>query len=79
MTPIRIQTTVGPGHRIEVTAPELEEGRVVEVVVSPAESDRPREGQSLLEFLDSLPPGPRLFKTPEEVDEYLRRERESWD
>ncbi len=24
-------------------------------------------------------PGGRLFKTSDEVDEYLRRERESWD
>ena len=24
-------------------------------------------------------PGQQLFKTADEVDEYLRRERESWD
>jgi hypothetical protein len=35
-------------------------------------------GVSALELLESLPEK-RLFQTPNEVDRYLREERESWD
>ena len=35
--------------------------------------------RSILEILDSRPPGSGLFKTSAEVDEYLRQERDSWE
>ena len=74
---LRMETTILPGHRLEITAPELPEGARVEViVVLPATTSSPR--QSMLEFLATLPPGPLLFKTPEEANRYLQEERDSW-
>lgn len=82
---LRVHAKVLPGHRIELTAPELPEGATVEVIVvlpraappaAPPAGDQPRH---VLDILESLPPGPRLFKTPEEADRYLQQERDSWD
>lgn len=60
----RMETAVLPGHRVEISAPELPEGAKVEVtvVVLP---DKPAF-QSMHEFLQSLPPGPRAFDAWEE-------------
>jgi hypothetical protein len=75
---LRLETTILPGHRIEITSPELPEGARVEViVVLPEQPQRPR--MSMLEFLETLPPGPLLFKTPEEANRYLQEERDSWE
>ena len=75
---LRIRTNVLPGHRIEIVAPELKEGTLVEAVLF-FQNEEPRSGRSMLEILESLPPRPLLFKTPEEVDKYLEEERNSWD
>ena len=77
-TTLRMQTTVLPGHRVEVSAPELPEGTKVQVIVVLPEKS-PREFGSMLEFLESLPPGPRAFKTWEEYERHLQEERNSWD
>jgi hypothetical protein len=75
---LRMETTVLPGHRLEITAPELPEGAKVEViVVLPAAPATGR--QSMLEFLATLPPGPLLFETPEEANRYIQEERDSWE
>ena len=74
----RTETTILPGHRLEVTDPQLPEGVKVEVIVVLPERTLPVR-QSMLEFLATLPPGPLLFKTPREVDSYLQEERNSWD
>ncbi len=58
----RIEATVPPGHRREISAPELPEGAQVEVIVVLPEKAEPRFA-SALEFLESLPPGPRAFRT----------------
>jgi hypothetical protein len=77
-TALRLETTVLPGHRLEVSAPELPEGATVEViVVLPAQPVSPH--RSMLELLAALPPGPLLFKTPEEANRYVREERDSWE
>lgn len=56
----------------------LPEGAKVEVIV--VIPDRPaRQFGSALEFLESLPPGPRAFKTWEEYERFLREGRNSWD
>lgn len=70
-------TTVQPGNKIRITAPELTEGQTVHVFVF--ESETP-EGvrRSALEIIDSLK-GHRLFATPEEVDSHVREERDSWE
>jgi hypothetical protein len=75
---LRLETTVLPGHRLEVSAPELPEGARVEVIVVLPERPEHQFG-SALEFLESLPPGPRAFKTWEEYERHLREEKEAWD
>lgn len=75
--PLRVRTTVLPGNRIEVSVPELREGETVEVVVIPAATSLPN--LSLLEFLDTLPAGPRSYASWEEVERHLQDERAAWD
>jgi hypothetical protein len=78
---LHIKTTVLPGKRIEISAPELPEGEAVDLfLVLPQESASPAESQrpSALDIIASLQ-GHRLFQTPEEVDQYLQQERDSWD
>jgi hypothetical protein len=75
---LRLETTVLPGHRLEVSAPELPEGATVEViVVLPEKPATP--AISMLELLESLPPGPRAFPTWEEYERHLREEKDSWE
>jgi hypothetical protein len=77
-TALRLETTILPGHRLEVCTPELPEGVKVEViVVMPHAPSRPR--MSMLEFLETLPPGPRAFKTWEEYEQHLREEKDAWE
>ena len=75
---LHVRTEVLPGHRVEITAPELKEGESVDVFLVIAQPADERK-RSIAEFLASLPPGPRLFKTAEEVDKYLQEERNSWE
>ncbi len=75
---LHVRTEVLPGHRIEITTPELKEGESVDVFLVVSEPSDQRRS-SISEFLAALPPGPRQFKTAEEVNEYLRQERDSWD
>jgi hypothetical protein len=71
-------TTVQPGHRIEVIVPEVEVGQKVEViVVDEAPIEAPR--QSMLEFLDSLPPRNYTKQEWEEIERQFQEERDSWD
>jgi hypothetical protein len=77
-TALRMETTILPGHRLEISDPELPEGAKVEVIVVLPAPTVPRR-QSTLEFLATLPPGPLLFKTPEEVSRYIQEERDSWE
>jgi hypothetical protein len=77
-TTLRMETIVLPGHRLEVTSPELPEGAKVEVIVVLPQRPEPKF-RSALEFLESLPPGPRAFKTWEEYEQHLREEKDSWD
>jgi hypothetical protein len=77
-TALRMETTILPGHRLEISDPELPEGARVEVIVvipeKPARARRP-----MLEFLKSLPTGPLLFQTPEEANRFIQEERDSWE
>lgn len=74
---IRIETVVQPGGKIEVTAPELEPGQKVTVAIE-AKAAAEREGPHVIDLVQDLP-GHRLFKTAEEVDAYIREERDSWE
>ena len=74
---LRRSTWVLPGGRIEIADTQLTPGRPVDVIVvvpdSPA-GDRP----SVIDVLASAP-GHLAFNTAEEVDAYVREEREAWD
>jgi hypothetical protein len=79
-TALHLTTRVGPGHRIEITAPQLVEGATVEVfliMAAPAETQGPR--RSMMDFLETLPPGPRSAPTWEEFERQFDEERNSWD
>jgi len=73
-----METTVLPGHRLEISVPELPEGATVEVIVVLPKQPQPQFA-SALEFLESLPPGPHAFPTWEEYERHLREEKDSWE
>jgi hypothetical protein len=75
---LKLQATVLPGHRLEIIAPELPEGSRVDVIVVVPEQVATRRAD-LLEFLDSLPAGPRSYPTWEEMERHFQQERNSWD
>lgn len=79
-TIVRREAVVGPDGKIEISVPELEPGQHVTVTIQPEQvtPEAPREGMSVYDIVKDLPGG-RLFKTAEEVDEYLRQERDSWE
>jgi len=78
MQALRVRTVVLPGGVVEIRSPDLPPpGTTAEVVVlfeSPdqEESDLP----PLASFVGSCP---NIFRTFEEADEFLERERDSWD
>jgi hypothetical protein len=77
-TALRVETVVLPGNRVEVRSPDLPEGARVEVIVVLPPGPGPTH-HSALDYLESLPPGPRAFPTWEEYDRHLKAERESWE
>ena len=74
---MHIKTKVLPGNRIEINAPEFAEGEQVDVFVV-VSGGRTGKKSSVLDILASRPQE-RLFRTAQDVDDYLKRERESWD
>ena len=72
----RMRTQVGPDGRIDVSVPEWPPGQPVEVTVRPLDDTTPR--RSILDILREAPGG-LVFKTVDEVDQYIRGERDSWD
>jgi hypothetical protein len=76
-TALHIKTTVQPGGKIEVSSPELPEGKHVSVFVV-VEEEEPSEKPHVLDIIPRFQ-GHRVFKTAEEVDEYIREERASWE
>ncbi len=57
---------------------QLPEGARVEVIVVEPETPE-RRRISMLELVESLPPGPRAFPTWEEYERHLQEERNAWD
>jgi hypothetical protein len=72
---LHVKTTVLPGGKVEFTSPELEAGQTVDVVVL---HESTKKGRTIMEILNSGPER-RLFRTAEEVREYLEGEKASWD
>jgi hypothetical protein len=78
---IHREAVVGPDGKIEISAPELQPEQRVSITIEPETDDALASSTaepSLYDLVKDLPGG-RLFKTADEVDEYLRQERDSWD
>lgn len=74
---ISIRTKVLSGGRVEVVAPGLREGDVVDVVVRP---DLPPDGRrSILDLIQTAPTGARTAAEWEALERALREERDAWD
>lgn len=77
---LRIETVVQPDGKIEITVPQLTPGQHVTVVVETATShDESHPVARHVRDIISELPGHQIFKTAEEVDAYIREERDSWD
>lgn len=86
---LRMTTIVLAGGKLELVCPQLETGQSVEVLISPSSSARSGAstpnaaytsgiGRSAVDILNQAP-GHLLFQSAEEVDEYIKEERSSWD
>lgn len=76
---LHLTVTVLPGNRIEVAAPELPVGEQVNVTVTLPQSSNAKSPWSLMNFLNSLPIGPRSAASWEEIESRLVKERNSWE
>jgi hypothetical protein len=75
---IAIKTTVLPGGKIEISTPQLVAGQQATVIVRVEEE--PIEKLTITERLARANyRGGALFKTADEVDAYIREERDSWE
>ena len=75
---LRLEPTVLPGHRLEITAPELPGGAKGEVLAGLPDKPEPRR-LSMLQSLESLPPGPRAFPTWDGYERHLQEEKNAWE
>jgi hypothetical protein len=71
---LKLDAVLGPGGKIEIPSSRLPEGS--RVVVFVVEDESPK--LPIYEILGDYKGG-ELFKTTEEVDAYIREERDSWD
>ena len=76
-TIIHASAIVSPDGKIEVSTPDLEPGQRVDVTIEVAE-DAAIPARHVIDIVKDLP-GHQLFKSAEEVDAYIRKERDSWD
>jgi hypothetical protein len=74
---VRVKTVVLPGGKIEISTPELIPGRRVTVVVT-IEGNEPIEQPHVIDIFKILP-GHQLYQSAEEVDAYIREERNAWE
>ena len=81
MHEIRQTVTVESEGVLEVRSPEFVRGASAEVIVrlaeGPSATAEPAMPKRTMMSLFGSAKG--LFNSPEEVDEFLRRERDSWD
>jgi len=75
---LRVETTILPGGRIEISNPQLRPGENVEIIIVLPSQGEPTKKRSALDILAEAS-GHRLFKSAEDVDNYLRQERDSWE
>jgi len=73
ITATRQTVIVKPGGKIDIHDPQLPDGAVAEVIVLLTET--PGEALPLASLIGAARGS---FATPEDVDEFLNRERDSW-
>ncbi len=71
---LHVRTTVLPGGKILIADRELPVGEAVDVVVSQATEP---ERRSVVDILEEAP-GHLVFKTANDVADYLSEEKEAW-
>ncbi|HQU44622.1 MAG TPA: hypothetical protein PK867_17525 [Pirellulales bacterium] len=77
-TTLHLRATVRHGKRIEITSDELREGESIDVFLVMPNRAAPGYG-SIVEFLDSLPAGPRSYCTWDDLERRFQDERNAWD
>ena len=75
---LHLTAEVLPGGRIEVASPDLTAGQVVNITIAPAEDPQRSAKRSIVDILAEAP-GHLMFKSVQEVDDYIREERAAWD
>jgi hypothetical protein len=75
---IAIKTTVLPGGKIEISTPQLVAGQQATVIVR-VEDEQPEKLTITERLARANYHGGTLFKTAEEIDAYIREERDSWE
>jgi hypothetical protein len=74
---VHVKTVILPGGKIEISTPELIPGRRAMVVVT-VEDNETIEQPHVIDILKTLP-GHQLYQSAEEVDAYIREERDAWE
>lgn len=75
---IRITTKVLSGNKVEIELPPGSIGEEVEVIVLLPEKPV-AQYRSAIDIINGERNRQQTFKTPEEVDQYIREERDSWN
>jgi hypothetical protein len=76
---LTLTTTVLPGHRIEVDAPELTEGEEIELIVLRQEPSASGEYIPALDYLNSLGPSQLTMADWERIEREIQEEKNSWE
>jgi hypothetical protein len=76
-TEVRVKTVVLPGGKIEISTPELIQGRHATVVVT-IEDNETVEQPHVIDLLKPLP-GHQIYQSAEEVDACIREEWVAWE
>jgi len=81
-TALRLTRTVQPGGRVEIASPDLPDGKAVDIIVLlPLDAeglDAEVSRRSVIDILAEAP-GRLAFQTADEVEAYLREERDGWE
>ena len=74
---VHVETVVLPGGRIELNVPGLMAGQQATVTITIKDRQIPKK-RSIVDILAEIP-GHRMFQNADEVDAYIREERDSWE
>jgi hypothetical protein len=74
---IHVKTRVQAGGRIEIIAPELQEGQEAEITIT-LPTEETSKMYHVLDIISTVPPH-RHFQTSEEVDTHICEERDAWE